>query len=401
MADFDPFDPGVLADPYPSYATVRDREGLTRLPIFDAWLVARHDDVTAVLRQHRTYSSALGMGDLARMAFDDRSGGRRQRPRMLILEDPPVHTLLRRMVARGFTPTRITGSEGMVDAIARAHVEALVARGSEGDLVRDLAVPFPVRVIADLLGIPPSMFERFRAWSEAVVTTFSLTPDPAGAGAAMEEMSAFFADVVADRRRLPGDDLVSLLVQRGGEGEEPLSVPELVSFCFLLLIAGNETTTNLLGNALLVLFERPDLEARLRADPSLVPAFVEEVLRYDAPVQSLFRGLAEPATLAGVDLPEGARVMVLLGAANRDGRRYDRPDDVRLERFLHGTPDHVGFGSGIHLCLGAALARMEARVALTTLLSATRALRPTAPATRTASFLLRGCTSVPLEAVPA
>jgi cytochrome P450 len=256
-------------------------------------------------------------------------------------------------------------------------------------------------VIAELLGIPPSLFEQFRAWSEAIVRAFSITPDPAGAAAAIEAINAFFAEVIDDRRAEPGDDLVSLLVQRGGEGEEPLTLDELVSFCILLLIAGNETTTNLLGNALLVLLDRPDIEAALRADPARIGPFVEEVLRFDAPVQSLFRGLSEPATLAGVDLPEGARLMVLLGAANRDGAHFEAADQVRPDRFATGTADHVGFGSGVHLCLGAPLARLEAKLALTSLLASTSELRATGEPSRTASFLLRGCTAVPMHAVPA
>jgi cytochrome P450 len=399
MPAYDPFEPVVLRDPYPAYAEVRATEGLTHVALMDAWLVSRFDDVSGVLRQGRLYSSARGMGDLVSMAFA--SGPGRDVPRLLILEDPPVHTALRRMVARGFTPSRIAVAEPLITDIARRHVADLVERGAAGELVRDFAMPFPVRVIAELLGIPPAMFGQFRAWSEAIVKAFSITPDPAGADAAIDAINRFFAEVIDERTARPGDDLVSLLVRSGGKGEDPLSLDELVNFCVLLLIAGNETTTNLLGNALVVLLERPDLEAQLRADRTLVAPFVEEMLRFDSPVQSLFRGLSEPATVAGVDLPEGARLMVLLGAANRDARRFESPDEVRIARFAGATPDHVGFGSGIHLCLGAPLARLEARVALDALLDATSALRPMGPATRTGSFLLRGCTEVPIEAVPA
>ncbi len=398
MPAFDPFDPVVLADPYPAYAEVRATEGLTHVALMDAWLVSRYEDVVGVLRQGRLYSSERGMGDLVAMAFD--SGPQRDAPRLLILEDPPVHTALRRMVARGFTPSRIAVAEPLITDIARRHVADLVERGDEGELMRDLAMPFPVRVIAELLGIPPAMFGQFRAWSEAIVKAFSITPDPAGADSAIRAINSFFEEVIDDRRAHPGDDLVSLLVRSGGEGEDPLSVDELVNFCVLLLIAGNETTTNLLGNALVVLLERPDLEARLRGDRTLVAPFIEEMLRFDSPVQSLFRGLSAPATLAGVDLPEGARLMVLLGSANRDAVRYAAADEVRLDRFAGATPDHAAFGSGIHLCLGAPLARLEARVALDVLLDASSALRPTGRAARTASFLLRGCTEVPLQAIP-
>ena len=398
MTTYDPFDPGVLADPYPAYAEVRAHTGLAHDELLDAWLVSRYEDVVAVLRQARLYSSARGMGDLVAMAFGP--GPERDAPRLLILEDPPVHTVLRRMVTRGFTPSRSAVAEPMITDVARHHVADLVARGAPGELMRDLAAPFPVRVIAELLGIPPALFGEFRAWSEAIVKAFSITPDPAGADAATAAMTAFFAEVVDGRRADPGDDLVSLLVGAGAEGEDPLSLDELVNFCVLLLIAGTETTTNLLGNALALLLQRPDLEALLRADRTLVAPFVEEILRYDSPVQSLFRGLSAPATLAGVDLPEGARLMVLLGAANRDDRQFATPDEIDLSRYAGTVPDHVAFGSGIHLCLGAPLARLEARIALGALLDATSALHPTGPVTRTASFLLRGCTEVPLETVP-
>ena len=292
MPAYDPFDPVVLDDPYPAYADVRATSGLTYEAGLDGWLVSRYEDVVGVLRQARLYSSARGMGDLVTMAFGDRP--EQNIPRLLILEDPPVHTTLRRMVARGFTPSRISAAEPMITDIARRHVTDLVDRGETGELMRDLAMPFPVHVIAELLGIPSALFGEFRTWTDVIMRAFSLTPDPAGADAAIEAMSGFFADVVDERRSRPGDDLVSLLVQRGGEGEDPLSLDELVNFCVLLLIAGNETTTNLLGNALVVLLQRPDLEAQLRADRTRIAAFVEEMLRYDSPVQSLFHGLARP-----------------------------------------------------------------------------------------------------------
>ena len=381
---FDPFDPVVLADPYPAYAEIRETEGLTHLPLLDAWLVSRHEDVVAVLRQARLYSSARGMGDLVAMAFAPDE--QRAAPRLLILEDPPVHTALRRMVARGFTPSRIAVAEPTIADIARRNVADLVERGSDGELMRDLAMPFPVRVIAELLGIPPERFEEFRSWSDVIVKAFSITPDPAGAEVAIAAINGFFAEVVDERRTDPGDDLVSLLVRAGGEGEDPLSLDELVNFCILLLIAGNETTTNLLGNALLVLLDRPDLEARLRADRTLIAPFVEEVLRFDSPVQSLFRGLSAPATLAGVDLPEGARLMVLLGGGQpRRAPGTKRP--TRCASTASPAPRRTTWRSGpASIC--ASVPRwpvLEARVALDALLDATSALRIRRHATRTAS----------------
>ncbi len=234
--------------------------------------------------------------------------------RSLIASDPPVHTTMRRLVNRGFTPRVINDYEPRVREIAEQLVGDMIEKGADGgaDLVRDLSYPLPVTVIAEMLGIPAERKEQFKQWSDAAVAAFSLAPDAARFRIAAEEMFDFFVEVIEDRARHPKDDLVSMLVTRGSDGEEPLTVDELVGFCILLLIVGNETTTNLLGNWMRMLVDRPDVEAALRADPTRIAASFEEQLRYDGPVQCLFRGTTAPTEIGGQALDRGTRLLVLL-----------------------------------------------------------------------------------------
>ena len=277
----------------------------------------------------------------------------------------------------------------------------MIERGADGgaDLVRDLTYPLPVTVIAEMLGIPADRREQFKKWSDAAVAAFSLAPDAERFRVAAEEMFEFFVEVVEDRRANPGDDLVSMLVSRGADDEEPLTLDELVGFCILLLIAGNETTTNLLGNWTRTLVDRPDVEAALRADPSQIAASFEEQLRFDGPVQSLFRGVTAPTEVGGVAIDAGTRLMVLFASANRDEAKWG--PDAAAFRLDRQPTDHVGFGHGIHLCLGAPLARLEARVTAEVLFERTSAFEPSGEIVGTQSFLLRGCTSIPLTVKPA
>ncbi len=234
---------------------------------------------------------------------------------------------MRRLVNRGFTPRVIGDYEPRVREIAEHFVDEMIERGADGgaDLVRDLSYPLPVTVIAEMLGIPAERKEQFKRWSDAAVAAFSLTPDADRFRVAAEEMFEFFVEVIEDRRTNPGDDLVSMLVTRGADGEEPLTVDELVGFCILLLIAGNETTTNLLGNWMRMLVDRPDVESALRDDPSKIAASFEEQLRYDGPVQCLFRGTTAPTEIGGnaVDA-ERAHHGVVRGREPRRGQMGPR-----------------------------------------------------------------------------
>jgi cytochrome P450 len=255
----------------------------------------------------------------------------------------------------------------------------------------------PTMVIAELLGIPPERKADFKRWSDSVVNGLSLggvSNDPQRGLAGAMEMWQYFSEVVEERRTAPREDLISLLVTQGSEGDEPLTAGEVIMFCVLLLLAGNETTTNLLGNFFRAGFAHPDELVRLRAERALVKPAVEEALRYDSPVQGLWRGTTRPAVVGGAEIPEDARVMVLFASANRDERRWG--SDASVFRADRSPTDHVAFGTGLHVCLGQALARLEARIAIELLLARTRSIEPAAEPTPTMSPVLRGVTAQPV-----
>lgn len=264
----------------------------------------------------------------------------------------------------------------------------------KADWVRDFTFPFPVMVIGKLLGIPASLGDDFKRWSDDLVGLVG------GPGADTErgitsfiEMLGFFHEAIARRRSEPADDLISMLIHNADAEDEPLTADELVLFCVLLLVAGNETTTNLLSNVMKIFTSMPEVLDRLRSDPQTIPATVEEVLRFDSPVQALPRGTTAPITLAGGRIPAGATVLVYFGAANRDERHFPDPDRFDVGR---NPIDHIGFGAGFHLCLGAPLARLEARIALETLVRHVTDVALTSPPVLTDGALLRGCKSMPV-----
>jgi cytochrome P450 len=285
--------------------------------------------------------------------------------RNLISEDPPVHGDLRGLVNRGFTPRRIQGLE----ARAREIVEQCLTRlrgGEDFDVVHDLAIPLPVTLIAEILGVDPEHMDDFKRWSDALISGVSGSgrdqdPIESGLAGAMGSLQSYIRDIVERRERDPGEDLISVLVQ-AREGEIALSTPDVVMFVILLLVAGNETTTNLIGNATCALLAHPDQLARVHADRSLVPALVEETLRYESPIQLLFRRATRDVEIAGTRIEAGSVVIPLLASANRDERQWG-PDagSFRIDRNPQG---HLAFGFGVHFCLGASLARLEARLAL-------------------------------------
>jgi cytochrome P450 len=269
--------------------------------------------------------------------------------------------------------------ESRIGEIAGELVDDLV-KADAPDLVRDLAFPLPVIVIAELLGIPSERREDFKRWSNAIVDILTPTGPSIDALTSGMEMYQFFLGMVEERTKSPGDDLISALINPS------LTVGEVVLFCVLLLIAGNETTTNLLGN-----FARSALGAL--DDPSQLPAAIEEVLRYDSPVQNVFRVTTKSVSLGGVDLPAGAHLSILLGSANRDETVFDAPAELRLDRSPN---EHVAFGNGTHFCLGAPLARLEARVALATLIERAPGLRLAGPVVATENAMLRGLLAAPV-----
>jgi cytochrome P450 len=403
---FSPLDPVVQQDPYPFYEELRRGPAATYLPEDDLWVVPRFRHVWDVARNPDFYSSK-GLRAFAAGAASARSGPRpdlraldSKLARSLIASDPPDHVRLRRLVARPFTPRSIATLERRVRQICESLVDELVAAGEHGDtdLVTQVAIPFPVLVIAEVLGIPPERLEDFKRWSDALVGQLDGEADLAAVEhvATIKEMTAFFYEIVAERTVAPRDDLISWIVATSAENGEELQPRDFVSFCTLLLVAGNETTTNLIGNLYQALFDRPDQHERVNQLADLSPV-VEEALRYDTSIQGILRLTNGDLDLDGVEIPQDAVVLILFGSANRDESRW--PDAGRFD-VDRAAQDHLGFGSGIHLCLGAHLARLETRVVVDTLRRRLRRIEPSGPAARTRSIILRGFTSMPVAVEP-
>jgi cytochrome P450 len=351
-------------------------------PHWGGWHVFGYADVQRVLGDWATFSSASGR-DPDQVDPPDALGA------SLISIDPPRHRELRALVTQAFTPRAVEALGPTIQALSDALLDRVVDRGHM-DLVHDFAIPLPVTVIASLLGIPAADRDRFKRWSDAVVTR----TEPADYLASASEMSDYFLRLIDERRAAPGNDLVSALLVAESEGHR-LRLVELLGFCVLLLVAGNETTTNLISNALLCLNEAPDAMAALRADLNLVPNALEEVLRYRSPVQSMFRSVLQPTAVGGSELRPGQPVVAWIGSANRDAAFFDAADRFDITR----SPNrHLAFGQGPHFCLGAPLARLEGRIALTTLLRRLPDLQvaPGAALTAQESQIVYGVTSLPV-----
>jgi cytochrome P450 len=350
--EFDPFDPEVQRDPYPIYARFRDEQPLAYSPRVDAWFLFRFDDVLRAVHDHDTFVSGQGIN----LTPSNESSP----ARTLISIDNPVHDELRAVVSRLFTPKAMQRFDPRVRELAREHVDAFASRGS-CELMHELAIPLPIIVVGDLLGVRPDDRMQFRDWADALVHQDVSRPEtlePARvAGAAI---GAYFLDVIEQRRREPIDDLMSVLLAAEVEGE-PLPNSDIVGMAFLLIVAGTETTTNLIGNAVLAFANHPPQLAVLRDDLSLATGAVEETLRYDGPVQGLARVAVEDVDTAGGTLRAGSRVQLRYGSANRDEREFADADTFDISRPIGR---HVAFGHGIHHCLGAALARLEGRIML-------------------------------------
>jgi cytochrome P450 len=407
--DFDPLAP--MDDPYPVYRRLRDEVPVHHNEARRMWSVTRFDDAMHVLKTPELFSSRA-------MFTMIMAGGREEMPpitreflrfvwkivtkvrlnpfefftaRNLIAEDGERHASMRAIVNRGFTPRQIASWEPRVRALVEQCVAPL-RRGEPFDVVADLAIPVPVTIITEMLGIPPERSTDFKRWSDHVIRmTTSADRDlyrfePKNTDPILDFMSTM-RKLAQDRRANPRDDLISAIVAQQ-EGETALSNREVVQFVLLLLVAGNETTTNLIGNLANALLEHPDVLRAVAADPARIPDLVEEGLRYDSPVQVVFRTTTQDTELRGVRIPKGDFVAVFLGSANRDERRFASPDRLDLDRDLQGFP---GFGFGKHFCLGASLARLETRVAFEALVpELVRMERAEGAVTHVDSFLVRG-----------
>ncbi len=347
-----------VTDPYPVYQQMRDQTPteLIFLPAgvvpgldepLKAWALMKYADVYNALRDHDTFSSARN--PLVEKGIFPRL--------VLIADDPPRHTRFRRLVNKAFTLKRVEALEPWITKVANEQLDEMGT--GEVDVVQSYTIPLPVKVIARLLGIPGEEYPTFKRWSDAFISALiSITLEERMRNT--QEMVAYFGKIAAARRAHGAEDLITALVEAEVEGES-LEEWEILGFCMLLLIAGNETTTNLMSNMLNLLVDRPDLWQRLREDRGLVETIIEETLRYESPVQQLLRVATRDVEVSGVKIPEGEMVAVFFGAANRDPQEFPNPDEFRLDRDLR---NHVSFGMGIHYCLGAPLARAEARILL-------------------------------------
>ena len=348
---YDPYDPAVHDDPYPIYARLRAEAPVFHNETRDFWALSRFVDVLRAVHDPATFSSAQGItiGASADALLP-----------MMIMMDPPRHDRLRALVSRAFTPKSIAALEPRIRSIAKALADELWAKGG-GNLVTEYTEALPTLVIAALLGVEPGDRKFFKERSNELVRQDPFTTSGRQAGLeAAAALYSYFDDVVAQRRAQPRDDLVSALTRAEIDGER-LERDELIGFCFLLLVAGNETTTNLLGNAAVLMHREPRHRDRLEDEPDLLGAAVDELLRYDSPVQGLARTATRDVDIAGVRLSAGSKVLLLYGSANRDETEFADADVFDLDRH---PERHLAFGHGIHYCLGASLARLETRVGL-------------------------------------
>ncbi|ALG84179.1 cytochrome P450 [Gordonia phthalatica] len=358
-------------DPYPMYATLRDRDPVhhvvpERHPDDDFYVLTRHADVMAAARDWETFSSAQGLtvnyGELAKIGLQDN-------PPMVML-DPPAHTDFRKLVARGFTPRQVTTLEPRVREFVATRLEDLASRGG-GDIAADLFKPLPSMVVAHYLGVPDSDRGQFDAWTDAIVAAnpgADLGSAVTGAADAVVGLMAYFSDLIDHRRRHPGDDTVSHLVTAGvADGSDSAGVLSVLAFAFTMVAGGNDTTTGMLGGSAALLTERRDQRRLLIDEPELLPTAVNELLRLTSPVQGLCRTATRDVEIEGVVVPAGRKVLLCYASANRDERVYG-PDADALD-VRRDPATILTFSHGTHHCLGAAAARMQARVTLQELLA--------------------------------
>lgn len=383
------FEGAFWADPYPAYAALRADAPVTQVPMPDGpvWMISRHVDVRAALADPR-----LSKDWRFTLPPESRSEHPATPIPMMILMDPPEHTRLRKLVSRSFTLRRTEDLRPRVEQIANDLLDALPADGTV-DIMASYAFLLPVQVICELLGVPADDRDDFASWSRTMVDESS----PDDTMAAMGKLNGYLASLIEAKRADPDDALISALIEVAEDGDR-LSQEELVAMAMMLLIAGHETTVNLIGNGLLALLTHPDQLARLRAEPTLISSAVEEFLRFDSPVYNTpVRFAAEDVEIDGVTVPAGAVVVLALGGANRDGDRFDDGDALRIDRA--DAAAHLAFGHGLHHCLGAQLARIEGQEAIGILLARRPELAlgvEVGELVRRRSTLIRGLKELPL-----
>jgi cytochrome P450 len=352
--DFNPYSYDMHEDPFPTYGALREHAPVYRNDALGFWALSRYADVSAAFKDPVTFSNAQGVS-LERSSMGDASA-----LASFLAMDPPRHDQMRALVSRGFTPRRVSDLEPQIRASTTRLLDAFIAAG-RCDVIQDFAAKLPMDVVSELLGVPPTDRDRLRHWADTVVHREEGRADiPAAAVAASGELVAYFRALVAQRKQHRGPDLASALLDAEIDGAR-LEDRDVIAFLFLMIIAGNETTTKLIGNALFWLWKNPRQREHVQRNPAAIPNWIEETLRYDSSTQMLARTLTRNVELHGQQLRAGNRLLLLIGSANRDERVFAIPDSYDTQR---DTSQHLAFGKGTHFCLGASLARLEARVAL-------------------------------------
>jgi cytochrome P450 len=363
-----PIDPAFRRDPYPALARLREIDPVNATP-FGVWRLTRYDDVLEMLRHpkagvRRSDGTTMRSAAMPEEFFDE----------FMLQRDPPAHTRLRRLVSKAFTPRAIERLRPRIEEVARAQVDAALARGSM-DAIADLALPVPATMICEMMGVPASDRDRFTDWTARSTHLLAAPFQPpdvvTSALAAAGALRGYFEQRIAERRGGRQDDLLGDLIAAEEEGDR-LSPSELLAHAAGLLVAGFETTIGLIGNGLLALIRNPDQAERLRARPELLPSAIDECLRFDGPIILTVRIPREDVEIGGKVIPKDTTVMAMLAAANRDPAKFPDPDRFDVARRPN---EHLAFGGGVHFCLGSHLARMEAEVAIGTLVARTRNLR--------------------------
>ncbi|HEY4169847.1 MAG TPA: cytochrome P450 [Reyranella sp.] len=386
--------PAFREDPYPYYERFRGPAPLLRVAD-TIWFAMGHSHVAALLR-HPKLST-----DESRSTAEKAKSAPSTRSRSLLFMDPPDHTRLRKLVARAFTPRCIDELRGATETIAKELIYGLKVRGPNVDLIEAFAYPLPVRVICALLGVPAVDEAMFTEWSRAVARSLdpSILRSPeldARIDKARQDLRAYLGDLLAARRKAPGNDLLSALASVDVDGDR-ITSNEVLALAVLLLVAGHETTVNLIGNGMLALLRAPEQLAKLRQSPELVGPAVDELLRFDGPVQITQRVVVEDMEVVGCPVKAGDEILLILGAANRDPAVFAEPHTLDVTRDARR---HVGFGGGVHHCLGMALARMEGQIAFSALLDSFRRIELAGAPVRRPNFTLRGLELLPV-ALPA
>jgi cytochrome P450 len=400
--EFRPDDPAFIADPFPQYRRLRDEDPAHWSPRLNAWILTRYDDCRRVLLDReissdrlRPFFAALPGPDAERIASIVR-----YLSHWMVFRDPPDHTRLRRLIGKAFSLQAMTAMRPRIEAITARLLDALDGR-RECDFIADFAGPLPALVIMSMLGVPDGELARIKRLSDEMALFIGSSRTSAEkyaiAERATQAMAALFRELIAARRAVSGDDVISRLIAAGDDRDAPLTDDELVATCIMLLFAGHETTTNHIANGLLALLRFPPQRDALLAEPALAPAAVEELLRYDGPSGAQVRIVTQPGELHGRTMAPGDRVFLMLNAANRDERAWSDPDVVDLRR---DGPAHLTFGFGTHLCLGFPLARLEGQIALPAVLARWPRLAPAAAPERLEwinSMVFRGVKALPLQ----